>query len=53
MDELKQKMRQMFGKGNIQLELFLPTPAQPKALPASPEGAMLETETAEAVKTPE
>jgi P63C domain len=28
MDELKQKMRQMFGKGNVQYNLFNPTPEQ-------------------------
>jgi hypothetical protein len=35
MDELKQKMRQMFGKGNVQYDLFLPTPQQVRALPAA------------------
>ncbi len=35
MDELKQKMRQMFGKGNVQYDLFMPTPQQVRALPAA------------------
>ena len=37
-------MRQMFVQGNVQLELFLPTPAQPKGLPAPSEGALLEAD---------
>jgi hypothetical protein len=35
MDELRQKMRQMFGKGSIQYDLFLPTPEQARALPSA------------------
>ena len=33
MDELKQKMRQMFGKGALQLDIFLPAPV--RRLPSS------------------
>lgn len=36
MEELKQKMRQMFGKGHIQYDLFIGVPAQAKRLPPAP-----------------
>jgi hypothetical protein len=36
MDELKQKMRQMFGKGNVQYELFNTTPQQSRPTPKKP-----------------
>lgn len=32
MDELKSKMKQMFGKGTVQLELFMQIPEQPRRL---------------------
>lgn len=35
-DELKRKMRQMFGKGNIQFDLFLPTPQIPRQASLTP-----------------
>jgi hypothetical protein len=49
MDELKQKMRQMFGKGHVQYNMFMPTPEQSKPLsPAQPlTAAQLEAERAE------
>jgi hypothetical protein len=34
MDELKQKMRQMFGKGSVQFEMFIPVPRH-GALPST------------------
>lgn len=36
MDELKQKMRQMFGKGNVQYNMFTPTPVQSRPIPRKP-----------------
>jgi hypothetical protein len=47
MEELKQKMRQMFGKGTIQFDLFLPTPEQPKPLTQPLTEAQIEAEKAE------
>ena len=48
MDELKGKMEQMFGKGTIQLNMFLPPPTPRKALPSSsPEGGLLNQNTLE------
>jgi hypothetical protein len=50
MEELKQKMRQMFGKGQVQYDLFLPTPRQAQPLakqPLTPE--QVEAEKAEIV----
>ena len=49
MDELKLKMRQMFGKGAIQYELFLPTPRQalPLQLNQQKTQAQIEAEKAE------
>jgi hypothetical protein len=35
MDELKSKMKQMFGKGTVQLELFMQIPAQAKSIEQS------------------
>jgi len=35
MEELKQKMREMFGKGHIQYDLFLRVPEQARALPTA------------------
>ena len=36
MDELKQKMRQMFGKGDVQYNMFTPTPQQSRPIPKKP-----------------
>jgi hypothetical protein len=36
MDELKQKMRQMFGKGHVQYNMFMPTPEQATPLQHKP-----------------
>jgi len=50
MDDLKQKMRQMFGKGSVQLQMFLPVPAQqPVSLSPVPRltEAQIEAEKAE------
>jgi hypothetical protein len=49
MDELKQKMRQMFGKGHVQYDLFIPTPEQAQPIPpAQPlTAAQIEAEKAE------
>jgi len=34
MEELKQKMREMFGKGNVQNDLFVSVPEQSRFLPS-------------------
>lgn len=49
MDELKQKMRQMFGKGHVQYDLFIPTPEQAPTQPHSRPltAAQIEAERAE------
>jgi len=49
MDELKSKMKQMFGKGEVQLELFMQIPAQPKQInPTQPKTqAQIDAEQAE------